>query len=411
MKTEIEVNTLYQPLYTSSCRYYLISGGRGSGKSFATADFLLRLTYQRGEVILFTRFTLTSAHISIIPEFVEKIEEYNLNEHFSITKNEIENKKTGSKIIFRGIKTSSGNQTANLKSITGLTCWVLDEAEELPEESIFDKIDDSIRQKGKQNRVILILNPTFRSHWIYNSFVINPREDVEYIHTSYLNNIKNLSDSFIEKAERIKQVNPMKYENTYMGAWIDHVDGALWTPELIEHTAKTPAMDRIVIAIDPSATKTGDETGIIAAGKARNGKYYILSDRSGQYSPGQWGQIAANEMSSMNADCYVIETNQGGDMAENVLRQYDRNNRIIRIHANKGKQLRAEPIVSLYERGLVLHSPGLSRLENEMLTWIPGQGDSPNRVDAMVYALSQLVGRPGQLNRSQPHPARVSDTV
>jgi len=98
-------------------RYFLIEGGRGSGKSFHVALFLLMLTYKRGHVILFTRYTMTSAIISIIKEFTEKIDLYANAEHFEIKQNEITNNLTGSTIIFRGIKNSSGNQTANLKSI------------------------------------------------------------------------------------------------------------------------------------------------------------------------------------------------------------------------------------------------------------------------------------------------------
>jgi len=106
-------------------------------------------------LILFTRYTLRSATISIIPEFIEKLEALNITADFYITKDEIINKQTGSKILFRGIKTSSGDQTANLKSIQGVTTWVLDEAEELTDENTFDKIDLSVRQKDKGNIVVL----------------------------------------------------------------------------------------------------------------------------------------------------------------------------------------------------------------------------------------------------------------
>ena len=94
------------------------------------------LTFEAGHTILFTRYTLTSAYISIIPEFIEKLEQFGSDviQHFHITKDEIINKQTGSKIIFRGIKTSSGDQTANLKSLQGITTWVVDEAEELTDE-------------------------------------------------------------------------------------------------------------------------------------------------------------------------------------------------------------------------------------------------------------------------------------
>jgi phage terminase large subunit-like protein len=387
---EVEIKASYKALLKSQKRYFFISGGRGSGKSYSVADFLLRLTYEPGHVILFTRYTLTSAHISIIPEFVEKIETYGLQQHFRITQSEIENTETGSKILFRGIKTSSGNQTANLKSIQGLTTWVLDEAEELPSEAMFDKIDDSIRQVNIHNRVILVLNPTFKKHWIYRKFAQVELPSVEYIHTTYLDNLKNLSESFIEKAERTREENPLKYLNTYMGEWIDEVEGALWKPEMIRTADRLPGVKRMVIAIDPTASKDGDECGIIAVCQGEDDNYYVVSDRTGNYTPGQWGTISATEYRVQDADCYVAEKNQGGDMVEFVIRQYDGIGRIKLVHAKKGKQLRAEPVVSLYERGKVFHMPGLHRLENEMLTWIPGTGESPNRIDAMVYGVMEL---------------------
>ena len=130
----INLNKKYIPLFESDSRYYVITGGRGSGKSYALNSFLLLLTYEVGHTILFTRYTLTSAHISIIPEFTDKIETAGLSEDFYITKDEIINTKTNSKIIFKGIKTSSGTQTANLKSLAGVTTFVLDEAEELVDE-------------------------------------------------------------------------------------------------------------------------------------------------------------------------------------------------------------------------------------------------------------------------------------
>ena len=115
----------------------------------------------------------------------------------------------GSKIIFRGIKTSSGDQTANLKSLTGITTWVMDEAEELNDEDIFDKIDLSVRNKIQENRVILILNPTTKEHFIYKRWFEYrgvsagsniTKEDTTYIHTTYLDNLDNLSESYIESA-------------------------------------------------------------------------------------------------------------------------------------------------------------------------------------------------------------------
>ena len=159
MTNNIVLSPKYAPLFNNTSRYFVITGGRGSSKSFSVAVFLLTLTYEKGHKVLFSRYTLISAANSIIPEFIEKIDLMDVNKDFRITKDEIINLTTGSSIIFKGIRTSSGNQTAALKSLSGVTTFVLDEAEELTSEADFVKIDLSIREKTKPNRVILILNP------------------------------------------------------------------------------------------------------------------------------------------------------------------------------------------------------------------------------------------------------------
>jgi phage terminase large subunit len=232
----ITIKPKYKALGSDS-RYYIISGGRGSGKSYSINLFLLLLTYEVGHVILFTRYTLTSAHVSIIPEFIDKIETANLDADFYITKDEIVNIKTGSKILFKGIKTSSGTQTANLKSLAGVTTWVLDEAEELNDEDTFDKIDFSIRAKYIQNRVILILNPATKEHFIYNRFFESKgveegsnitKKDTTYIHTTYLDNYENLSDSFVSQVEQMKLTNPKKFEHVILGGWLERAEGIVF---------------------------------------------------------------------------------------------------------------------------------------------------------------------------------------
>lgn len=214
----------YKKLQNNS-RYTIVTGGRGSAKSFHVSVFLLMLTYQKDEVMLFTRYTMTSARKSIIPEFQEKIILMGVEDAFIIRETEIVNKYTGSKIIFSGIKTSSGNQTANLKSITGLTCWVLDEAEEMVNEEEFNRIDESIRKQGKHNRVLIVMNPCEKTHFIYKRFFQSGNaEDTTYIHTTYLDNLKNLADGFIRLAERTKEENPEKYNRSFLGEWGSAVD-------------------------------------------------------------------------------------------------------------------------------------------------------------------------------------------
>ena len=234
---ELKINEKFKPLITSDCRYFIVTGGRGSAKSFTTSAILTGLTYERGHRILFTRYTLTSAHLSIIPEFVEKIELFNSNDDFYITTKDIQNKLTGNEILFRGIKTSSGNQTANLKSLQGITTWTNDESEELDNEDTFDTIDLSIRQKGIKNRIILILNPTTKEHWIYKRFFQNKgvkegfngeKDDVCYIHTTYKDNEENLSKSFLKQVERIRLENPNKYKHKILGGWLDKAEGVVF---------------------------------------------------------------------------------------------------------------------------------------------------------------------------------------
>lgn len=234
----LKLNKKYLVLDESFARYFIVTGGRGSGKSFAVNSVLLLLTYQAGHTILFTRYTLRAASISIIPEFIEKLELLGVIDQFKITKDEIINKGNGSKIIFRGIKTSSGDQTANLKSLTGITTWVMDEAEELNDEDIFDKIDLSVRNKIQENRVILILNPTTKEHFIYKRWFEDrgvsagsniTKEDTTYIHTTYLDNLDNLSESYIKQIETMKVRRPNRYKHTIEGAWLDKAEGVIFT--------------------------------------------------------------------------------------------------------------------------------------------------------------------------------------
>jgi len=234
----IELNPKFAPISKSDSRYFIVTGGRGSSKSYSINTLLMMLTFEAGHTILFTRLTLSSAYISIIPEFLDKIETLNIQDHFHITKDEIINKLSGSKIIFKGIRTSSGDQSANLKSLANVTTWVMDEAEELTNENIFDKIDLSVRNLKKQNRIILILNPVTKEHWIYTRFFEDKgvmdgsnvtKDNTTYIHTTYLDNIDNLSKSYLEQIENIKRRRPEKYKHQMLGGWLQKAEGVIFS--------------------------------------------------------------------------------------------------------------------------------------------------------------------------------------
>jgi len=184
----------------------------------------------------------------------------------------------------------------------------------------------------------------------------------------------------------------LSYRQEILAEDIDETPGALWTRQGLEdcRIEEAPALDRIVVAIDPSATSTGDEAGIIGAGKhARN--FYNLEDASLQGSPHQWASAAINLYHRLQADCIVAESNNGGEMVEEVIRTIDPNIRVILVHASRGKQTRAEPIAAIYEQHRAFHCGNFPRLEDELCLWVPGD-PSPNRLDALVWAMTELSG-------------------
>ena len=222
-----------------------------SGKSFSASTFIERLTFEIGQAngkkvahqILYSRYTMTSAEISVIPEFMEKVEADGTGKYFTTTKKDVINLMTGSHVMFRGLKTSSGNQTAKLKSIKGLTVFVCDEGEEWVSEKEFETIMFSIRQLGIRNLIIIIMNPTDSNHFIYQKYIKDTHKLVEYdgvpvqisthpnvlhIHTSYLDNIQYLSEQFIREAEEMKRTNPERYAHIFMGRWADVREGAVF---------------------------------------------------------------------------------------------------------------------------------------------------------------------------------------
>ena len=244
---------IYAPLYHNKDKFIiLVTGGRGSGKSFNVSTFIERLLFEVKHTspakrivhqILYTRYTMVSASISVIPEFMEKVELDGNAKWYTHTKTDVKNLRSGGAVMFRGIKTSSGNQTAKLKSIHGITTFVVDEAEEWVSEREFETIMLSIRQKGIQNRIIIVMNPTDNNHWVYKRFIENTHKEVEFdgvpvqisthpnvlhIHTTFLDNAENLSPEFIKEVEDMKNNNPEKYAHTVMGRWADVAEGAVF---------------------------------------------------------------------------------------------------------------------------------------------------------------------------------------
>jgi phage terminase large subunit-like protein len=219
------------------------------------------------------------------------------------------------------------------------------------------------------------------------------REGVRVVRGSTFDNAKNLAPSALVELKA-------RYENTRLGRQelygeiLDNVEGALWTREMIEtaRVTEAPPLVRVVVAIDPAVTSssTSDETGIVCAGISSAGEYYILDDKSLRASPDQWARQAVNLYHEHKADKIVAETNNGGDMVIMLLKQVDVGIATKKVTATRGKQLRAEPISSLYEQGKVHHIGYFPELESQMCEWTPLSNESPDRLDALVWALTEL---------------------
>ncbi len=415
----MEISSQYRPLWAAKYRYAVISGGRGSGKSVATQAFLRDLSYEAGHKIISTRYTMTSAEKSVVPEFAGKLAWDNspygggtMEKDFELVGRTFSNLQSQSEVAFMGLKTSSGIQTASLKSIEGLTTWHLDEAEELPndgtetEACTFDKVDDSIRKVGANLRTILVWNPSNEDSFVYQRFFKEPnvpidfngvKDGVLYIYTSYLDNLKNLHPSFAEKAERTKEANPARYDHIYLGIPIKENEAALWKKTTMlspYRVSEYPLeMKRIVVAVDPSGSQagSGDECGIIVAGEDFNGHYYILKDLSAQLSPSDWAKTAIGAFKEYEADQLIAEKNFGAALVDQTLASVDPNIPVTGVIAKRGKMLRAQPVASLYEMGRVHHVGQYPELEAEMTTYTGDDGQaSPNRLDAAVYAVAAL---------------------
>lgn len=246
------------PLYKVNT--VVITGGRNSQKSFGVGTFSCVATKDFNHRVLYTRYTLTSAEDSIIPEFAEKVDLLNAYDAFNITKDRIEGVQNNSKIVFKGIKTSSGNQTASLKSLKGFSMFILEEAEEMPKFEDWDKIKKSIRAKDVRNLSILLLNPATKEHWIYTELyeengvqegfngIVN---NILFIHVSYMDMERDLIaddiwDDFEEKrkgyelylitpeSQRDRLPNKvikayLYYKHVVLGGWLDKAEGVIYT--------------------------------------------------------------------------------------------------------------------------------------------------------------------------------------
>jgi predicted phage terminase large subunit-like protein len=209
-------------------------------------------------------------------------------------------------------------------------------------------------------------------------------------------NLENLAPAFAEQIIR-------KYEGTRLGRQellaeiLTDTPGALWTYALLEDRRPAPDCTRVVVAIDPAVTsgEDSDETGILVCGLGSDGRGYVLADRSCRLSPDGWARRAVHVYDEYRADLVVAEVNNGGDLVEQTIRTVRRSIPYRKVTASRGKQVRAQPVAALYEQGKVSHVEVFAELEEQLTTWTPESGTSPDRLDALVWAMTELMVKGG----------------
>jgi phage terminase large subunit len=270
--SSVAYNKKYRSLFRKAkTRYKVITGGRGSGKSYAISSALVCDTYNDSYNTLFTRYTMVAAHDSIIPEFTDKIDLFRLENDFHITKRDVINTSSGAGILFRGLMVSSKNQVARLKSIAKVKRFIIDEAQELTDEELFDTIDFSIRTTEVDNEIWIIWNPPRdKNHWIYRRFFKDAGVDithngivgdVEYIYTTYLDNLRNLDDSFIMQAQKMKEKDRDKYDNVFLGIPVGFKEGQIYRWTAMPESEWEP--ERVSLCYGVDWGYTNDQTAVV----------------------------------------------------------------------------------------------------------------------------------------------------
>lgn len=268
---------------------------------------------------------------------------------------------------------------------------------------------------GLKQRAYYDLNPVAKSHWTHRLFIegkspdsmesiVDP-ENYRHLFMNPEDNRENLEDEYIKSLQGMSAKQRKRF---YSGEYDSELEGALWRWEMIENYRIAPqdfridVFVRIVVAIDPAVSKsnTSDETGIIVIGLTNNGHLVVIADLSGKYLPIEWARVAIGAYRRYRADRIVGERNNGGDLVESNIRAVDPSVAFRPVWASRGKTKRAEPVASIYERGLVHHVGRLPVLEDQMLSWVPGKEDeqaSPDHMDAMVWGATDLVIDPEEM--------------
>jgi len=238
----MDISKKYIPLFKrpEGVDTYIVTGGRFSSKSFTVALAAVNWAARLNHRILYGRYTSVSGKDSTFPEVEEKIQILGLKDSFNISINRIDSKINKSKIVFKGFKTGSNQQTASLKSLKDFSTLIVEEAEEIPDYDTYEKVSLSIRgnnnNSDEPNIKVLILNPVTKEHWIFKEFFESKgvqagfngvKDNVCYIHTSYLDCLDFVPEDIIRSFDAMKINKPKRYEHIVMGGWLDKLEGCV----------------------------------------------------------------------------------------------------------------------------------------------------------------------------------------
>ncbi|MDD4616823.1 MAG: terminase family protein [Alphaproteobacteria bacterium] len=310
------------------------------------------------------------------------------------------NRSMGELILENGsrIKLFSADQPERLRGPQHHRVWC-DELGAWPKSDAFDQLWFGLRL-GPDPRVIVTTTP--RNTEMLKGLFKRQNDDVLVTQGRTSENADNLSPHVMRQLME-------RYGGTRLGRqeldaeFLDDIEGALWNHEQLDklRVQSVPELRRVVIAIDPAMTSgtASDETGIVAAARGADGLLYVLSDWSGRYSPDAWAERALMLYTDMRAQMIVAEVNAGGDLVERILRQKAPHVLFKPVRAIRSKVDRALPVAALYEQGRVRHVGALTQLEDQMCKFTPEHLEmSPDRVDALVWALTEL----SEVRRGEP---------
>ena len=389
-------------LLGGAARQTLLFGGSRSGKTFILIyAVLVRALREPGSRHIILRFRANAVRQSVRLDTFPKV----LRLAFPGVRFE-ENRadgfvrfSNGSEIWFGGLDTEE-----RVDKILGreFATIYFNECSEIAYNTVTTALTRLAQRTNLTNRAYFDCNPSGKSHWSYRLFLekvdpmtLAPLAAPDQYAAMLMNpagNAANLPAGYLE--ETLANLPELQRKRFMLGEFLDDLEGALWNAKLLAgcRADNLPVMERIVIGVDPAVTsgQNSDTTGIIAAGRGTDGVIYILQDASIRAKPQVWGRRVVDLYHELRADRVVGEVNNGGDLVEELLRSFDETLPFRAVRASRGKTARAEPVAALYEQQKVRHHGIFPELEEEMCSFLPGSPFSPDRMDAMVWAVTEL---------------------